>query len=174
MSPTSAKPRSANGITQPQNWSGSKDVLTEEAFRRMVLLERKRSERTQRPFAVLLMETRRSLSNGDNAEVLSNVLSVLQAATRDTDLMGWSEAKVSVGVMFTEVALENELILSAILSRIHTTLREKLTTEQFSQIKFSYHLFPEELGRINPVSERSVSPPLSYVAGSAPNLEHLR
>jgi hypothetical protein len=171
-------PRSVDRKNQPQNWAGSKEVLPEEAFRRMISLERKRSERTQRPFALLLMDTGRSFSNGDNAETLLNVLSVLQPATRETDLMGWYETNVSAGVMFTEITLDNNLILGAILSRINATLREKLTTEQFSQIKFSCHLFPEELERISSVSEKSVGLPLRQASGGTSaglfSLERLR
>jgi len=47
-------------------------------------------------------------------------------------------------VMFTEITLENNLILSTLLGRISDVLRGRLTSEQFSQIKFSFHLFPEE------------------------------
>lgn len=168
MVPPSANSRNAKRKPLPQNWGGSKEILPEETFRRMISLEKKRSERTQRPFALLRMDAQRSLLIENNAGALLNVLSVLQAATRDTDLVGWHETNVSVGVMFTEVTLENELILTTVLSRINATLREKLTTEQFSQIKFSYQLFPEELGRINPVSEKSVGLPLSYAAGGNP------
>jgi hypothetical protein len=161
-------PRSVEWNPQPENWVGSKEVLREEAFRRMISLEQKRSERTQRPFALLLMDTGRLLPNNKSARSLLDVLSALQDDTRETDQMGWYESNVSVGVMFTEITLDDRLILSAILSRINATLREKLTTEQFSQIKFSYHLFPEELGRINPISEGSVGLPLSSVAGDTP------
>ena len=60
MSPTSTKTRSANGVSQPQNGSDLKEVLTDDVFRRMISLERKRSERTQRPFVLLLMDTGRA------------------------------------------------------------------------------------------------------------------
>ena len=143
MATPSANPRSANGMAQPQDWVSLKEVLIEEAFRRMISLERKRSERTQRPFALLLMEAGRVLPTEKNDRVLLDILSALQAATRETDLMGWYDTN-SVGVMFTEITLENNLILDTIFSRISNVLREQLTTEQFGQIKFALHLFPEE------------------------------
>ncbi len=70
--------------------------------------------------------------------------------------MGWYEMNSAVGVMFTEITLENNLILSTILSRISDVLRGRLTGEQFSQIKFSFHLFPEEWDSSNP--ERQSNP----------------
>jgi exopolysaccharide biosynthesis polyprenyl glycosylphosphotransferase len=72
--------------------------------------------------------------------------------------MGWYETNSAVGVMFTEITLENNLILSTILARISELLRGRLTSEQFSQIKFSFHLFPEEWDPDNP--ERQNNPTL--------------
>jgi len=143
MSPTTSKPRSVYGVFQSQAIN-SKEVHSEEVFRRMIALERKRSERTQRPFVLLLMETGRAVPTGKNSGFLLDILSALQTATRETDVTGWYDANSSLGVMFTEITLENNLILTTILARISEVLRHRLTTQQFSQIKFSFHLFPEE------------------------------
>src|SRR5262245_25842181 len=94
------------------------EVLSEDVFRRLISLERKRSERTQRPFVLLLMDTGRNLPTEKNGRILLDILSSLQAATRETDVMGWYESNSVVGVMFTEITLDNNLILSTILGRI--------------------------------------------------------
>jgi len=158
VSPTSTRTRSANSASRPQNGLDLKEVLTEEVFRRMISLERKRSERTQRPFVLLLMDTGRTQPTEKNGRILLDILSALLSATRETDVMGWYETNSAVGVMFTEITLENNLILSTILARISDVLRDRLTTEQFSQIKFSFHLFPEEWDPSNP--ERQSNPTL--------------
>ena len=158
MASPSANPRSIDRKSQLSDWAGSKEILPEEAFRRMISLERKRSERTQRPFVLLLMDTGRTLPTEKNGRVLLDILSALQAATRETDVMGWHETNSAVGVMFTEITLENNLILSTILARISDVLSLRLTGEQFSQIKFAFHLFPEEWDPDNP--ERQSNPTL--------------
>jgi len=162
VSSTSAKPRpatrSANRVSSAQSGSDPKEVLTEEIFRRMISLERKRSERTQRPFVLLLMDTGRPTPTEKNGRILLDILSALQAATRETDVMGWYEENAAVGVMFTEITLENNLILSTILGRISDVLRGRLSSDQFSQIKFSFHLFPEEWDPNTP--ERQSNPTL--------------
>ena len=104
MTPTSTK-RSATHA-QPQDWLGSKEVVSkevlgEDVFRRMISLERKRSERTQRPFVLLLMDTGRTQPTEKNGRILLDILSALQAATRETDVMGWHKTNAAVGVMFT-------------------------------------------------------------------------
>lgn len=157
MLPTSTRTRSVNSASRPQNGLDLKEVLTEEVFRRMISLERKRSERTQRPFVLLLMDTGRTQPTEKNGRILLDILSALQSAARETDVMGWYETNSAVGVMFTEITLENNLI-SAILARISEVLRGQLTSEQFSQIKFSFHLFPEQWDPNNP--ERQSNPTL--------------
>ena len=158
MTPTTMKTRSIGSAAQPQSGLELKEVLAEEVFRKMISLERKRSERTQRPFVLLLMDTGRTQPTAKNGRILLDILSALQAATRETDVMGWYETNAAVGVMFTEIVLENNLILSTLLGRISDVLRGRLTTEQFSQIKFSFHLFPEEWDANNP--ERQSNPTL--------------
>ena len=158
MSPTSTKMRSVKQAPQPINGVDAKEVLTEEVFRRMISLERKRSERTQRPFVLLLMDTGGTPPTEKNGRVLLDILSALESATRETDIMGWYETNSAVGVMFTEITLENNLILSTILARISAVLRGRLTNEQFNQIKFSFHLFPEEWDPNNP--DRQSNPTL--------------
>lgn len=158
MATTSNKPRFAQSASQPQNGLDLKEVLSEEVFRRMISLERKRSERTQRPFVLLLMETGSTQPTAKNGRLLLEVLSAMQGATRETDIIGWYGTNSAVGVMFTEITLENKLILSTILSRISEALRGRLTGEQFAEIRFSFHLFPEEWDPGNP--ERQSNPTL--------------
>ena len=158
MSSTLRKTRSANSGPQHQRVPETKEILTEEVFRRMISLERKRSERTQRPFVLLLMDTGHKQPAAKNGRILLDILSALQAATRETDVMGWHETNSAVGVMFTEISLESNLILSTILARISDVLRGRLSSEQFSQIKFSFHLFPEEWDSDNP--DRQSNPTL--------------
>jgi lipopolysaccharide/colanic/teichoic acid biosynthesis glycosyltransferase len=131
--------------SQPQDLLDSKEILSEEAFRRMISLERKRSERSQRPFVLLLIDTGRVSQPGDKqGRVLLDMLSSLQGATRETDFTGWYTTNSVVGVMFTEIILDNNAVLSTILSRIGALLRERLDTDQFSRIKFSFHVFPDD------------------------------
>lgn len=126
------------------------EVLDQDVFQRMISLERKRSERTQRPFVLLLMDTGRNLATQKKGKILLDILAALQSATRETDVMGWYESNSVVGVMFTEITLDNTQIFSTILGRISDALRDRLTTDQFSEIKFSFHLFPEQWDPENP------------------------
>ncbi len=134
------------------------EVLSEEVFHRMISLERRRSERSQRPFVLLLIDTGRSQPGDKQSRVLLDMLSALQGATRETDVTGWYTSNSVVGVMFTEIVLDNNAVLSTILSRIGTVLRDRLDTDQFSRIKFSFHVFPDDWDSEDP--ERPSNPVL--------------
>lgn len=134
------------------------EVLSEEAFQRLISRERKRSERSQRPFVLLLIDTGRSLPGEKNGRVLLDILTALRGATRETDVTGWYKKNSMVGVMFTEIMLDNNLVLSTILSRIGSVLREQLDSDQFSRIKFSFHVFPDTWDSNDP--ERPSNPTL--------------
>ena len=144
MALPSANSQSFDRKSQPQNVLDSQEVLSEEAFRRMISQERKRSERSQRPFALLLIEAGHSQPDDRQGHVLLDMLAALRGATRETDVTGWYTTNSVMGVVFTEIVLENSAVLSTILSRIGAVLRGRLDTDQFSQIKFSFHVFPQD------------------------------
>ncbi len=139
---------------QPSALQGSiapSDVLSEETFHRMISLERKRSERSQRPFVLLLIDAGLNHPGGDKqGRALLEMLFALQGATRETDVTGWYATNSVIGVMFTEIALDNNAVLSTILSRIGTVVRDRLDNDQFGRIKFSFHVFPDDWDAENP------------------------
>lgn len=145
-------------LSRSQGPVASGEVLSEETFDRMIALERKRSERSQRPFVLLLIDAGRNQRGDKQGRGLLDMLSALQEATRETDVTGWYTTNSVVGVMFTEIALDNNAVLSTILSRIGAVVRDRLDTDQFSRIKFSFHVFPDDWDSQNP--ERPSNPTL--------------
>lgn len=123
----------------------NRSVLNEASFQRMISLERKRSERSRKPFLLALIDTGTCLPSDKNGRVLGNILSALSLATRETDVTGWYKSDSIVGVMFTEIVTGDKCsIVSTMLARVSGSLRVKLSSEQFSQISISFHLFPED------------------------------
>ena len=123
--------------------SAERDVLNSEAFRRMIALERKRSERSRKPFVLLLLEMGDRPSD-KSGKILGRISSVLSASTRDTDVTGWYEDNCVVGVMFTEIAVEDSSsIPGTIIARVTDILRNNLALEQFNRVRISFHVFPE-------------------------------
>ncbi len=125
--------------------AGEREVLTEENFKRMISIERKRTERSRTPFLLMLLDMGNGQVSGKNGKALDRIVSALLASTRETDVTGWYKNRVSVGVMFTElVVTDKNSLLSTMLTRVSNTLRNNLTFEQFNQISISFHFFPDD------------------------------
>ena len=123
---------------------GDRGILNAEDFRRMITLERKRSERSRKPFMLLLLDMGDDLPCEKNGRILGKILSALSASTRDTDVTGWYSDNCVVGVMFTEIANEGGASTpSTIITRVTLTLQRNLTLEQFNRVTLSFHVFPE-------------------------------
>jgi hypothetical protein len=120
-------------------------VLNDEAFQRMISLERKRTERSRKPFLLMLLDMGNGLRSDKNGKALDKILSALSLSTRETDVTGWYKKNSIVGVMFTEIGTDDRTsILSTIMTRVSETLRNSSSTQQFDQINISFHFSPEE------------------------------
>jgi lipopolysaccharide/colanic/teichoic acid biosynthesis glycosyltransferase len=122
-----------------------RSVLNEVAFHRMIALERKRTERSGKPFLLMLLDMGNSLRSDKNGKALDRILSALSLTTRETDVTGWYRSNEVVGVMFTEFGADDRnAILSTMMTRVSETLRSNLNSQQFGLISIEFHLFPEE------------------------------
>jgi lipopolysaccharide/colanic/teichoic acid biosynthesis glycosyltransferase len=119
-------------------------VQDESTFHHTIAVERKRTERSKKPFLLMLLDIGRNASARDG-QPLHRILSSLLGATRETDVVGWYKGQSTIGVVFTELTVtEKNSILSTMLTRMSATLQERLTFEQLGQISISFHLFPDD------------------------------
>ena len=123
-------------------------VLDEQSFHRTIALERKRTERSQKPFLLMLLDTGKCLPTSHNGKLLNEILPILSLSTRETDMIGWYQGSSVGGVIFTELGNDDRpSIVSKMLARVSAIFHERLSVEQFKQISISFHLFPEDLDR---------------------------
>jgi len=119
--------------------------LHEAIFRRMIAIERKRTERSKSPFLLMLLEVVSNADSKRDRDTLDRIAHALIASSRDTDLVGWYKDRAIVGAMFTGlVVLEKRAVLDTFVTRVTNSLREELTPEQFDQVRISFHLFPDD------------------------------
>jgi lipopolysaccharide/colanic/teichoic acid biosynthesis glycosyltransferase len=141
--------------------TGDRGILNEETFHRLISLERRRTERSRKPFLLMLLDMGDHLPSGATAKVLSKILAGLSGSTRETDVAGWYKTDSVVGVMFTEIGLEDrDSIISTMIERLGAALRSDLTPEQFNQISLSFHVYPEEWNHDHEVPKRPSNPVL--------------
>lgn len=122
-----------------------RELLEQDSFQRMISIERKRTERSRKPFLLMLLDVGTDLTVPENIRTLNEIVSRLVRTTRETDVVGWYKRDSVVGVMFTELgAEEKDAIVKTMFLRVSSMLRDHLTLEQFNHIGISFHLFPED------------------------------
>jgi lipopolysaccharide/colanic/teichoic acid biosynthesis glycosyltransferase len=132
-------------IPLPSSPSKEHEILCEEAFKRMIARERKRTERSANPFLLMLLEAGDQNSEERSQQLLTKVIAALIPATRETDVIGWHKNNFCVGVLFTQLVFtDQKSLLCAMLARVGSMLQDNLSLEQFSQVSISFHLFPDK------------------------------
>ena len=120
-------------------------LFPEHLFKKMIRLERRRTERSRKPFLLLLLDARKLLSTD---HLLRRIVAALSTAVRETDVSGWYEENSVLGTIFTELCETRKgAALDSIRAKITSALRSHLDAEQIDQILITYHLFPEDWGR---------------------------
>jgi len=134
------------------------EILPENIFRRILCWERKKAERSDKLFLLMLVNERTGQVN-QGGKVLSEIWSALSGSTRETDIAGWYQHNAVLGVIFTEIDEPyKNTVQNLIRANVIAALCATLSAEQVDQIHFSFHLFPE--GRERPDGGRLVDPEL--------------
>jgi hypothetical protein len=125
--------------------AADRGTLREEAFLRVIWHERKRAERSGKPSLLMLIEMDAQFPSERNGAALAKILSALAPTTRETDVTGWYKDDSVLGVMFTEITIEDgSSIVTTVMNRVSEALRSRLSSRQFNLVSISFHLFPEE------------------------------
>lgn len=125
---------------------GSLTLLSEPMFRKVLSLERRRSERSGQRFALMLVHAGELLQARLKDEILDAIVASLSVSTRETDLRGWYEKDTVVGVICTEIGSGTMTsVISALHSRVSGALRNGLCLEQVNMLHISFHVFPDDL-----------------------------
>lgn len=120
------------------------DLLSSQCFIKALYLEKRRSERSGRGFAVVLLELRDAAKSDRQQLLLRGAISVLSRSTRDTDLRGWYVDGSVIGILFTEFGpLSAQTAVDILTAKITTELMAGLTAEQMAQISLSSYVHSE-------------------------------
>ena len=132
---------------EPRGDDTNLTLVPEELFRKMLSIERKRTERSRQRFVLMLLHLGRVLQDKEGKIILTGITKALSASIRETDLHGWYNDGSVVGVICTEIgAGEVGSILSALRSRVGGAIRKKLELAQMNEIHISFYVFPDDFG----------------------------
>lgn len=115
-------------------------LAAEQTFLHMLSIERRRSERSRKPFILMLLNL--SKCNGD---AVAHAVTAVSGSTRDTDVMGWYKDGIIIGVIFTEIGeTAKETVLETVRGKVTKAIRRRLSEGEFSEIELCFYLFPEK------------------------------
>ena len=127
--------------------NGRSHLFPEELFTKLLALERKRAERSRKPFALMLLDARVPFRTEHRDMVLARLLVSLSASTRETDVWGWHKEGAVIGVILTELgSADAHGLRNTMLSKLRSALRTNLEPGQLEEIHISFHMFPEHPG----------------------------
>src|SRR5579863_5210015 len=152
---------------QARNWSFCRKLRTQRRSRHSQrgnisphdFAERRRTERSRKPFLLMLLDMGGHLPSDATAKILNKIMAGLSGSTRETDEAGWYKSGCIVGVMFTEIGLDDRnSIVTTMTERVGAALRTDLSAEQFDQVSLSFHVYPEEWNHDHDVPKRPSTP----------------
>jgi exopolysaccharide biosynthesis polyprenyl glycosylphosphotransferase len=122
-------------------------LLSEDAFISMLYLERRRAERAQKRFVLVLVDVKKGNGVNHKDRELSALVGALSEATRETDIIGWYLENSLFGVIGTELGnATNQVVQERFLSKIRKAFESTLGREKSAGISISFHFFPDEIG----------------------------
>ena len=120
-------------------------LLNEDAFVSMLYLERRRAERADKRFVLILIDVKKTLAVVHKDRTVLALTNALSEATRETDIIGWYLENNLLGVIGTELGrATNQVVQERFLSKLRTIFESALEQERSSSISVSFHFFPEE------------------------------
>ena len=123
----------------------TREILDEQAIRKTIVIERKRAERSNEHFLLMLLEAGNLSGSGKSKAALDGLVSALLSGTRETDIVGWYKDRTTACAIFTGLdPKDKSAIVTTLLTRVSTTLQEQLSTDLYSQVSISLHFYPDD------------------------------
>jgi len=133
-------------VPQTEN-SPARILLNEDAFVSMLYLERRRAERTQKRFVLVLMDVSRILGDGQKIRTIQKIAAGLSGATRETDIIGWYVENNLIGIIGTEVGEAPQTVIQErFIHKLREICEVAVGKEKAGMVSVSFHFFPEEIG----------------------------
>lgn len=124
------------------------DFYSEEYFNGMLELERRRAERSNQPFLLMLLDLKPLLPGRKRIAALAErIAEMLFNTFRKIDIKGWYSHGSIVGVIFTELKQIDDRTKGRILSKMGESLSALLRPDELNKVRISLHAFPKSDGK---------------------------
>jgi lipopolysaccharide/colanic/teichoic acid biosynthesis glycosyltransferase len=120
------------------------EILSEKQFGELLCLERKRAERSRKPFVLMLIDLQKALEHDRRGNLSRIVWSSVCSASRDSDIRGWHVQERTLGIIFVEIKPDGPIPVTEIIrAKVCAALSRDLKAEEFERISISLYLQPD-------------------------------
>jgi len=123
--------------------------MNDDVFRTVLVRERKRADRSNQPFIVLLLS--QDTTTGA-APVWEEAIDALMAAKRETDVLGWFERGTTIGLVVPHIDATASVVALELGKRVRTELSKRLDARAVAGLTVNLHVHgaqkekPEDAG----------------------------
>jgi lipopolysaccharide/colanic/teichoic acid biosynthesis glycosyltransferase len=116
-------------------------VLDEELFRGVLVRECRRADRSNQPFALMLLTITGRVDA--RPSTWAAAIEALTSSKRETDVVGWLSGGAVLGVILSEIASRDSAVVGRIEGRVRRQLAARLTADAASSVSIQLHVHPE-------------------------------
>ena len=109
-------------------------------FQHMLRIEKKRAERSQKPFLLMLFDISDLDTGRHNGYTHERLKNIIISCSREIDIRGWYNHNKVMGTIFTEIASVDETTIETILHKVHKGIGDILGAAVVNKIKISIQL----------------------------------
>lgn len=119
-------------------------ITGERQFGELLCLERRRAERSRKPFLLMLIDLKEAQRNDRTGNLVHRVWSSICSASRDSDIRGWYLQDAILGVIFVELNPDEPVpVTDVIHAKVSSALGRHLKSEEFERLGISMYLQPD-------------------------------
>jgi lipopolysaccharide/colanic/teichoic acid biosynthesis glycosyltransferase len=123
-------------------------ALQDALFLEMLRLERRRTERSGKPFMLVLVDAT-NISRTLRMRVFQRTAASISRCTRETDVLGWYERGKKLGLLMTEIGYADGKDLEVIARKVTDALQRSLSKENYNLLKVSFRVYPDSVTEAN-------------------------
>jgi len=111
----------------------------------MLCLEGKRSQRSGKPFLLMLIDAGEIRQELERDKVLRLIHSMRSLTLRETDVIGWYQRGLVLGIIFTETGETGiDHAKESIMQKVRDHLKHSLTHDQIEKLKITFQISGED------------------------------
>jgi exopolysaccharide biosynthesis polyprenyl glycosylphosphotransferase len=111
-------------------------VVNEQLFKNVLVRERRRADRSNEPFLLFLISS-------SDPTFWSATIEAVNAAKRETDVLGWFSHRQVLGVIIPDISLRDATIARSIETRLHWEISRRVPAASRGAVTIELRVHPE-------------------------------